>query len=253
MTGHFAGDTSSHEGVPVATVDVLLQVLVHVRCEFQVHLVRELAEAKTRIAGGDLTVIDEVRHNHAVQQELPESHPARVFGEAAERLGAERQQKGAHVEWRECRTEQIAAGKECNDLIKAIGASNPKVHAIINNMKNQSVFGYDCTTAAFKKQHGIPKSHSMPQYMAPVQLSFHKTMTQVTQMALEAHETTPTQGDVIVTAQNIADRFRTFCADLGVHRLPIKNREREVKAIEAQEAKRQRIEGSAALVALSSE
>ena len=45
---------------------------------------KEAAEVIVRFLGGDLSLVEELAANHLAQQQLPDSHPARLFGQTVE-------------------------------------------------------------------------------------------------------------------------------------------------------------------------
>ena len=58
---------------------------------------KEAAGVIVRFLGGDLSLVEELAANHLAQASLPDSHPARLFGQAVESERAKRLREEIHV------------------------------------------------------------------------------------------------------------------------------------------------------------
>jgi len=213
---------------PVATIENLVYIISRVPGSAARKLAEASAETLTRYLGGDITLADEVHAIAAVQNELATtnpSHPARLFGEAVEESVARA------AEWRTQRTLQKQAGAECTGEITATGLKNPRSYAYVNNRKNQSVIGFDQTTAQFKIDNNIKQANALTEFMTAEQLSAHGFMSLVLKRKLS--ESAPTTAVALETcADRESARLKAIFGEIGVHTKTLVHHEKRILALE---------------------
>ena len=226
---------------PVATIDNLVYIISKVPGEVAKRLAEAAAETLTRYLGGDITLADEVHAIAAAQAELAStnpSHPARLFGEHVEAKLADA------MEWRTRRKEQKLAGAECANEIKAAGLNTPRNHAHTNSRKNQSVIGFDISTAQFKRKHKINPKCALTEYMDKEQLAAHAFMSEVLKRKIS--ETAPeTDNQLFSCVDHHSARMKTMFGELGVHKKTLVHHEKRIMALEKTvAAQKKEIEGA---------
>lgn len=203
------------------------------------------AETLTRLLGGDVTMIDEIRANRERQETLavenPE-HPARLFGEHIEAQSNENLEIAR--EWIETRDEQKESGKSLKEELLYNRAS-VKTLSEIDNMQNQAVVGYSVPTKRFKAQNKIRDSLPMAGWMNRGQLVLRDGLSRTIQKTIRetgSPEYATGQEEMLTIGKDLSAEMNYFAAKFGYHGFDKTHYEKEMRMMEREAKRRKFIE-----------
>ncbi len=210
---------SSRSGTstPAAGINNLVYIISKLKGPVAEFFAKKGADSWTRILGGDQSLHAEVDACLAEQNRLAvedPSNPMRAFGFYVENMTTE----SAVLLWKEKRGKQKQETKHLADEIRNKGHGKPQVYATVNNYKNQAIFGFNGTTAAFKKENAIRSSEPMAELMTPMQLDLDSMMGyKIATSIKEANSLTQTQ--LFSKARNVRDKTAEFARYIGIQGL----------------------------------
>lgn len=203
------------------------------------------AETLTRLLGGDVTMINEIRANRERQEALavenPE-HPARLFGAHVEAQNNEKLEMAR--EWIETRGEQKESGKSLKEELLYNRAS-VKTASEIDNMQNQAVVGYSVPTKKFKARNKIRDSLPMAGWMNRGQLVLRDGLSRTIEKTIRETgnpEMATGQDEMLSIAKGLSAEVNSFAAKFGYHGFDKTHYEKEMRMVERAAKRRKTIE-----------
>ena len=82
--GYFKFAGQGQRETPVTDAGGIAEVIMLLPGRAAVSFRKEAASVVVRYLGGDLSLVEEIAQNRLLQEQLPDSHPARLFGQAVE-------------------------------------------------------------------------------------------------------------------------------------------------------------------------
>jgi len=84
LTTDFKFEGQGQKKTPVADARGIVRIIMLLPCRAAAPVRAKAADVLVRYLGGDPSLVPEIAQNRAAQEMLPESHPARIFGETVE-------------------------------------------------------------------------------------------------------------------------------------------------------------------------
>ena len=110
------------------------------------------------------------------------------------------------------------------------------MYATVNNYKNQAIFGFNGTTATFKKENAIRASEPMAELMTPMQLDLDSMMGYKIATSIEVANSL-TRPQLFATARSVRDKTAEFAQYIGIQGLSGERFGSNVRKLDSEERK----------------
>ena len=125
-------------------------------------------ELEKRLRNGDLTLAGEIVQNYDAVNGTKTNVLLQTHAAGLPRWVPE---------WRDARSEQMDRGKTLHDALKEMDLKDGSIYAIVENMHNQGVLGFNTTTTQFRKDNQLAKNKPLAEIMDKTQLDLRRMMS----------------------------------------------------------------------------
>jgi len=160
-------------------------------------------ELEKRLRNGDLTLAGEVVKNYDAKNGTTTNVLLNTQSNALPRWVPE---------WRDARTDQMDRGKTLREALHDMDLHDGAIYSIVENMHNQGVLGFDCTTTQWRKEHGLAKGKALAEVMDKTQLELRRMMA-IKLLELYSTVENPTSAQIRRLTQSVKEKI----ADMSVY------------------------------------